>query len=70
MAKTDRVSNYSMVRTSISLPADDYAELEQIAAGNRVSVAWVIRDAVLQYLTVQAPLFHQTRTVSEERTQS
>lgn len=46
-------------RTSVSLPAEHYAELEQIAVQNRVSVAWVIRDAVDRYLTTRNPLFHR-----------
>jgi hypothetical protein len=34
-----------------------YNELERIADGKRVSVAWVVREAVDEYLVSQAPLF-------------
>lgn len=47
------------VRASISFSASDYADLESIAAAKRVSVAWVVRDAVEQYLAHQTPLFRR-----------
>ena len=31
---------------SVSVDATDYAELKEVAAEKRVSVAWVVRDAV------------------------
>lgn len=46
------------VRTTVSLPGSDYIDLEQIAARKKVSVAWVVRDAVERYLKAEAPLFH------------
>jgi metal-responsive CopG/Arc/MetJ family transcriptional regulator len=39
------------VRVSVSFPPDHYAELQRIAAEKKVSVAWVVRDAVELYLT-------------------
>jgi hypothetical protein len=48
------------VRASVSFSANDYAELELIAAEKRVSVAWVVRDAVGQYLAARNPLFRPT----------
>jgi metal-responsive CopG/Arc/MetJ family transcriptional regulator len=48
-----------MVRRSVSLPADECAELERIAAERRVSVSWVVRDAVSKYLASRTPLFNQ-----------
>lgn len=45
------------VRLSISIPAEDYADIKQTAETKRVSIAWVVRDAVRQYLKDQAPLF-------------
>lgn len=38
------------VRASVSFPEDQYAELERIALDQRVSLAWVVRDAVQAYL--------------------
>lgn len=37
-------------RLSISVPKEDKEALERIAESKRVSLAWVIRDAVTQYL--------------------
>jgi len=45
------------VRLSVSVPQKQYMELQQIAAEKRVSLAWVVRDAVLQYLSARTPLF-------------
>ena len=42
-------------RTTVSLPTVDYEELEQIARRKKVSVAWVMRDAVEKYLVEQSP---------------
>jgi hypothetical protein len=39
------------------IPRSRYNELERIADGKRVSVAWVVREAVDEYLVSQAPLF-------------
>jgi len=52
------------VRLSVSLDADDYAELKKIAGGHRVSIAWVVRDAVSRYLDARTPLFRRNQ---EER---
>jgi hypothetical protein len=38
-------------RATVSLPQGDYNRLEEIAYQKRVSVAWVIRDAVTEYIT-------------------
>lgn len=47
-------------RASITFPAGLYVELERIAGQKKVSVAWVVRDAVEKYITEQYPLFsHQ-----------
>ena len=39
-----------MVRTMISFQPDAYGALEQIAGDKKVSLAWVVRDAVDRYL--------------------
>lgn len=40
----------SVARLSISIPAEDKVALEKIAAEKKVSLAWVLRDAVSKYL--------------------
>jgi hypothetical protein len=57
MSKHQPNLRLNTVRASVSFPAADYAELERIASRKRVSVAWVVRDAVSKYLTMDAPLF-------------
>jgi metal-responsive CopG/Arc/MetJ family transcriptional regulator len=47
----------STVRFSITLPKEQHKELERLSDRKRVSLAWVIRDAVEKYLEAQAPLF-------------
>jgi predicted transcriptional regulator len=44
-----------MPRTTVSLPADVQERLEEIAKVKKVSVGWVIRDAVDKYLARGAP---------------
>jgi predicted transcriptional regulator len=46
------------VRASVSFSNDQYADLERIAANKKVSVAWVVRDAIDQYLAAQYPLLN------------
>lgn len=41
------------VRLSTSFPAEHYESLIRVANDNRVSVAWVVRDAVERYLSDQ-----------------
>ena len=43
----------STVRASISFPRDAYEQLEELAGEKRVSLAWVVRDAVRVYLKSQ-----------------
>jgi hypothetical protein len=38
------------VRASMSLPQDLYEEIERVARIKKVSIAWVVRDAVEKYL--------------------
>jgi predicted transcriptional regulator len=45
-------------RLSISLSPDQHRELSEIARRNRVSVAWVVREAVERLLRDDMPLLH------------
>lgn len=47
------------IRASISFPEEQYAVLERIAAENKVSLAWVVRDAIDGYLKSRWPLLPQ-----------
>jgi len=44
------------VRASITFPPDLYKTLEEIARQKKVSLAWVVRDAVEKYITDKWPL--------------
>ena len=52
------------VRASVTFPAEDYVELERIAENHKVSVAWVVRKAVDEYLGAQSPLFRTNRATN------
>ena len=43
-------------RTSVSFPTDLYRTLGQIAQQQKVSVAWVVRDAAEKYVSDRWPL--------------
>ena len=47
----------SSIRATISFPAELYKALEDIARQNRVSLAWVVRDAAEHYVADKWPLF-------------
>jgi hypothetical protein len=53
------------VRASVSFPEDQYAELEQLALAQRVSLAWVVREAVQSYLVQRLPQPPCADTTSE-----
>ena len=54
-------------RMTFMIEQSDVAELEAIAEARRVSLAWVIRDAVKEYLGQQAPLLRSTRSSTQTR---
>ena len=54
-------SSKAAVRASISFPPDMYGTLEQIARDKKVSLAWVVREAVETYLGEKWPLFSERR---------
>ena len=41
-------------RASVAFPADVYTELERIAGEMKVSVAWVVRDAVEKFVEARS----------------
>ena len=47
------------IRASISFPEEQYQIMERIAAENKVSLAWVVRDAIDGYLKSRWPLLQQ-----------
>lgn len=48
------------VRASVSFPSELYRTLEGIAKQKKVSLAWVVRDAVEQYVADKWPLFEMS----------
>jgi len=59
MSEPTKTDTAQAVRASISFPPADYEDLERIARQKRVSVAWVVREAVKQYLDAESPLFRK-----------
>jgi predicted DNA-binding ribbon-helix-helix protein len=51
-------------RLSVTIGDDHYARLTEIARKNRVSIAWVVREAVERLLADDQPLFHFRKPVS------
>lgn len=47
------------LRASVSFPLELYRNLEEVARQKKVSVAWVVREAVEKYMAEQLPLFNQ-----------
>ncbi len=47
----------TMPRTSVSFPPEVYQMLGDLAAQKKVSIGWVVREAVEKYLGDQCPLF-------------
>lgn len=70
-----RVQSYTApadrtVRASVSFPEDQYAELERIAQEQRVSLAWVVREAVQTYLVQRWPLLEGEGTTAQSNDES
>ena len=61
------VKSADSVRTTVSMPRTDYEELERLADKNKVSVAWVVREAVQSYLDLKNPLFRESETENDEK---
>lgn len=56
-SKKAKVRKSKTVRASVSFPRELYDTLERISEEKKVSFAWVVRDAVEQYLAEKWPLF-------------
>ncbi len=52
------ISKLAGRRLSVTLSAEQVMGLEALAKKNRVSVAWVVREAIDRLLRDDAPLFH------------
>jgi hypothetical protein len=61
------ISGTFVERISISIPGEDKAALECIAAEKRVSLAWVIRDAITQYLQLPDITIEVSRITAEKK---
>ncbi len=55
---TKRRRTGKMPRSSISFSAITQEELNRLAEKKKVSVAWIVREAVDRYLAAENPLFH------------
>lgn len=53
-------------RLSISLPEGHYSALQRLAEEKRVSVAWVVRDAIRAYVESDSPLYNEIRGSDED----
>ncbi len=54
--RENSATGHRKVRASMSLPRDLYVKLERIARTKKVSIAWVVRDAVEKYLESEKPV--------------
>jgi hypothetical protein len=50
-------SEIATVRCSVTFSPEIFEALEHLARQKKVSIAWVVRDAVDRYVTDQLPLF-------------
>jgi predicted DNA-binding protein len=48
--KIQKAGEKDVVRASISFPPELYSHLEKLARQKKVSLAWVVRDAVEKYV--------------------
>ena len=58
------------VRASISFPEEQYHVLQRIAVENKVSLAWVVRDAIDGYLKAKWPLLPQATDAEDAQQRS
>lgn len=60
--KKNNVQKQKTVRTTVSMPLSDYEQLELIADLKKVSIAWVVREAIEQYLRSENSSTDSTKT--------
>ena len=58
------------IRISVTFPAPHYRELERLSKVKKVSVAWVVRDAVETYLKRETPLFDIGEMTEDPKSES
>jgi predicted DNA-binding protein len=61
--RKDQRRSAAMPRTSVSFPPEIYKTLEDLATRKKVSIGWVVRDAVERYIADQWPLFSKQREI-------
>ena len=64
---SSRTAEKSTTRISVTFTPEQYGGLVEQANAKKVSVAWVVRDAVDHYLQSELPLFFQDGHRREER---
>jgi metal-responsive CopG/Arc/MetJ family transcriptional regulator len=58
---SEKAKESTMPRASVSFPPEMYKTIEDLAKRKKVSIAWVVRDAVEKYVADQWPLLHPLR---------
>lgn len=61
MVHRSRPTQETPSRISVTLPPEAIEDLREIAKAKKVSIAWVVRDAVEKYLHDESPLLHPRR---------
>lgn len=57
MARSGRKQKANTRRVSVTFEPEQCEDLQRLAQKKRVSLAWVVRDAVDRYLAGETPLF-------------
>ncbi len=52
-----KIKSCAQPRASITFPPEVYKTIEDLAKKKKVSIAWVVREAVEKYVADQWPLF-------------
>lgn len=55
-----KASSKAQTRVTVSFPPKVYETLDKIAKQNKVSFAWVVREAAERYIGEKWPLFKET----------